>query len=134
MTPPDEMENLLADAPLAAPSSSDVERVRQRIAAARPAAPAFWRRPISVGFAAAACILVGLLSATGTALMLNVGGGKVDAGTTTAPDHVMPSQPIRQPQFVIQTDFFSRKSNPRVESRVDITRWSSNSGHHGDQK
>ncbi|MCB9855762.1 MAG: hypothetical protein H6818_08740 [Phycisphaerales bacterium] len=134
MTPHDEIEKLLAEVPLMKPRPDDVERVRQRIAAARPTAPAFWRRPISVGFAAAACLLVGLLSATGTALMLKAGGGKPGAETTTAPDQLTPARPTRQPQFVIQTEFFSRPTGERAKSRVDITRWSTQVGRHGDQE
>ncbi|HPF41552.1 MAG TPA: hypothetical protein P5081_16180 [Phycisphaerae bacterium] len=123
MTPHDDMEKLLAEAPLAKAPAEDIQRVRRRIAGARGAArPAVWRRSISVGLAAAACVVVGLLSVVGTALVMN-GTRQSDREPTSGPG-ISPSEPRgAQPRFVVVTDFFSHGSNLRDESKVDITQW-----------
>ena len=132
MTPHDELERLLSEAPLATASAEDVQRVRRRIAAAGGAArPGLWRRPISVSLAAAACVVVGLISVVGTALVMN-GTRHTDREPTSGPGGA-PNEPRgARPRFVVVTDFFSHGSNLRDERKVDITRWGAGAAPRGE--
>lgn len=137
MTPRDDMEHLLAEAPLTTASPADVERIRQRIASARPSPRSIWRHRITIGYAAAACLLVAAISAATTALVLRANGNVPRLETTSAPNQSPPAAPIAPyagPQFVIRTDFFSTATHQPTTPQVDITEWTTHTKSRGEDK
>lgn len=128
MTPYDDMEQLLSEAPLATPPADDVELVRRRIASVRPSRLPFGRHHVTIGYAAAACLLVAGLSVATTALVMRTNGnvprGDATSGPAPAPS-VAPAASYAGPRLVIRTDFFSASARKRGNPHVDITKWSS---------